>query len=204
MGTAIKDSGKKNTKIFAVDPFLGSSDHGNNVDTSSAFHTAITNHDVAKYITTISKTSEEAYKEWEFGRRLDFLWIDGGHEYDFVAKDIQLWNPLMNLNGIIALHDSGGEFLFGGFSGVRRAIKEFMFDHENFKDYGFAQGITYATKTNRMTIEDWVKNCRTFYCWWIGKNDLSTHKYVAILLPIKMVGRYISRFLRIFKYYWKS
>ncbi len=203
MGMAIRDS-KKISQIFAVDPFLGSSEYGSDVDTSSEFDAAINNHNVAQYITIISKASEIAFDEWEFGRRIDFLWVDGGHEYEFVSKDIQLWNSYLNVGGKIALHDSEGIFMFGLFTGVRRAIKEYMFEHKHFKDYGFVHSITYATKTHTMTVKEWAKTRKAYYCWWIGRNDLNTKKYASIILPAMIIKCYIYQFIRFVKYFIRS
>jgi predicted O-methyltransferase YrrM len=36
---------------------------------------------------------------------LDFVYIDGNHEFDYVMMDILLWVPKVKLGGIIALHD---------------------------------------------------------------------------------------------------
>lgn len=39
------------------------------------------------------------------GRRVDFLFIDGDHEYDGVKRDFELWSPLVAPGGLIAFHD---------------------------------------------------------------------------------------------------
>jgi len=39
------------------------------------------------------------------GQKLDFLFIDGDHSYEGVKQDYQLYNPLVKVGGIIALHD---------------------------------------------------------------------------------------------------
>jgi predicted O-methyltransferase YrrM len=39
------------------------------------------------------------------GRGIDFLFIDGDHSYDGVKRDFEMYGPLVNPTGLIALHD---------------------------------------------------------------------------------------------------
>jgi cephalosporin hydroxylase len=39
------------------------------------------------------------------GRAVDFLFIDGDHTYDGVARDFDLYTPLVRRGGLVALHD---------------------------------------------------------------------------------------------------
>lgn len=39
------------------------------------------------------------------GRSIDFLFIDGDHTYDGVARDFELWKPLVTHGGYVAFHD---------------------------------------------------------------------------------------------------
>lgn len=50
---------------------------------------------------------------------LDFVYIDGGHEYEQVKKDIDLYYPKIRNGGVLGGHD------FGGFVGVVNAVQEF-------------------------------------------------------------------------------
>ena len=36
---------------------------------------------------------------------LDFVFIDGNHEYDFVFSDIKNWLPTVKCGGVLAGHD---------------------------------------------------------------------------------------------------
>lgn len=64
---------------------------------------------------------------------VDFLFIDGDHEYEGVKSDYQNYAPLMNPGGIIVFHDAAnpswtgvskfiGKLTSGHFDGVSRAI----------------------------------------------------------------------------------
>lgn len=39
------------------------------------------------------------------GRKIDFLRIDGGHDYESVKNDYEKYGPLVKVGGIIAFHD---------------------------------------------------------------------------------------------------
>lgn len=51
---------------------------------------------------------------------LDYVYIDGNHEYEFVKQDIAIYYDLLKPGGIIAGHDFNGYY-----PGVIRAVVEF-------------------------------------------------------------------------------
>lgn len=53
----------------------------------------------------------------------DFVYIDGGHQYEDVVSDLQTWWPIVSQHGIIAGHD--WDMKTGDHDGVRRAVTEF-------------------------------------------------------------------------------
>lgn len=68
-------------------------------------------------------TSEDGSKTlawWKPG----FVYIDGGHDYEDVKRDIACWWPLVANGGILAGHDYCREGV-----GVRRAVDEFVAAH---------------------------------------------------------------------------
>jgi len=56
----------------------------------------------------------------EPGFKPDFVFIDGGHEYEAVKADIQYWLPRIATGGLISGHD------FHFFEGVRQAVAELL------------------------------------------------------------------------------
>ncbi len=54
--------------------------------------------------TIIRKTSMDALADVKEGS-LDFVYIDGFHEFDYVMPDIIFWAKKVRLNGIVAGHD---------------------------------------------------------------------------------------------------
>lgn len=45
------------------------------------------------------------------GRKIDFLFIDGDHEYNGVSKDFHSYRQLVATNGVISFHDIVPDYL---------------------------------------------------------------------------------------------
>jgi hypothetical protein len=69
----------------------------------------------------INLTSDEAVSQLPEG--LDFVYIDGNHDYEYVKRDITSYYPKVKEGGIIGGHDFGSKYL-----GVVRAVVEFSSD----------------------------------------------------------------------------
>lgn len=54
--------------------------------------------------------------------KLDFVYIDGNHQYEYVKADIELYYEKLANNGVLGGHDIQ-------FPGVERAVKEFAAKH---------------------------------------------------------------------------
>lgn len=81
---------------------------------------------LAKYndkIQFIEKYSEEAVNE--ISDTIDFVYIDGSHEYEYVKKDIELYYPTVKQGGIIGGHDFDANHM-----DVCRAVFEFVQKHD--------------------------------------------------------------------------
>jgi methyltransferase family protein len=91
--------------LFAIDPFprgrLGVS-----------FQQSIAHHEVGKIrrgtIKWIRAVGPEAVRRAseEGMSSVDFIFIDGDHSFEGLRQDWELWAPLVNRDGIVALHDS--------------------------------------------------------------------------------------------------
>jgi hypothetical protein len=68
----------------------------------------------------VRKPSQDAVGDVPDG--LDFLHIDGRHEFDYVMLDIIQWAPKVRQGGIIATHDYH-------LSGVKRAVEAYTLAH---------------------------------------------------------------------------
>ena len=70
----------------------------------------------------IKKLSDDAVKE--IHEPLDFVYVDGNHDYDFVKNDIENYYPLLKKGGVMGGHD-----FYNGFAkthnGVINAVTQF-------------------------------------------------------------------------------
>ena len=125
---------KKNIKFDVIDTWEGST---GSVDTDwyneiisgldmSPYQTFLENtRPVKKYIRPLIGYSYDLVSDYA-DNSIDFLFIDGAHDYDSVKKDINDWYPKIKSNGMIGGHDYGNNT----FPGLIRAVNEF-FGQEN-------------------------------------------------------------------------
>lgn len=100
MADKIKNSGR-NIKFYAIDLFAQCIIGGATYEAD--YEKYLKNIEPVKdYITTIKGDSHKVYEQFE-DKSIDFLFIDGNHDYESVKKDIELWLP--KVKGVIAGHD---------------------------------------------------------------------------------------------------
>ena len=150
---AKKLKNRESVKIYAVDIFeelYSKTKYSNQDETikNDVEHiTDIYNYNlniegVREMITDIKSISWEAASKFD-DESLDFVFIDAGHDYESVTKDISCWFPKIKKGGIISGHDYFNSIEFGGNFGVKKAVDEFFGE----------------------------KNLQFFeYCWYIKKN----------------------------------
>jgi len=108
MAVEIANSGKK-IDFYAVDHFQGSPEHQNDqiVRDNALKDECYKNLEpVSKFIKMLPIPSVEAAKMFE-DESLDFVYIDGAHEYDPLVADIDAWFPKVKSGGIFAGDDYG-------------------------------------------------------------------------------------------------
>jgi hypothetical protein len=123
-------------KLYLIDPYPPYED--DNRPRSLDVH--IAKNKVKEYqnkIVWLIKGSDCASQEFA-KETLDFVYIDGGHNYENVKNDIKLYYPLIKNNGLIGGHDYTPLFEFD----VIRAVKEFAEQsglelHTDFPDWWF-------------------------------------------------------------------
>lgn len=129
----------RRARIYAIDPHKGtaeSSPYGE-TDTESVFRQNIEKAGVDHLITPIVMKSEEAIKGWT--QPIGLLWIDGSHEYKDVLNDVILYEPWLQLGGIIAFHDAWD-------LGPRRVIRRYILKSNLFSNVGSTYRIIFASK----------------------------------------------------------
>ncbi len=144
----------KTIPIYAIDPHTGSPENikkYGSVWTFDIFKKNLQKFNVADLVTPFVKTSRAVVKEWS-GKPVEFLWIDGAHEFQFVNFDYHAWNPYLIDGGTIAFHDTVIV------PGPRKVVHDQLFLGTQFKKIRFIGGITYATKSSQVTIMDRIQN----------------------------------------------
>lgn len=152
LGTGAQD-GSKN-KVYAIDPFTGSSEHqspGKKVWTFEEFKKNIGAAGLTDAVLPIVARAEDAATTWNLP--ISFLFIDGAHEPEAVERDFALWSPHLIPGGTIAFHDTTPSLpgiLRGiplhGLPGPRQTIERHLIDAKGFEEVGLVDSIVYARK----------------------------------------------------------
>jgi len=99
------------------------------------YNTNVVNAGVRDLINDIKECSWEAAANFE-DESLDFVFIDAGHDYDEVIKDIEAWLPKIKPNGIISGHD---------YANTNCGVKEAV-DYKFSKFPIYSEGICWMVK----------------------------------------------------------
>jgi len=113
-------------KLYLVDPYDKTMDSVSGDDRFKSAQKYLKKFN--KKIEFIRKTSEEAI--WDIPDDVDFVYLDGSHEYEYVKKDIELYYQKVKKGGIIGGHD-----FWGSQTGVCKAVVEFV-NKNNIKLHG--------------------------------------------------------------------
>ena len=151
LGNGSRDGNK--VKIFAVDPYIGSSEHQEmfgKVDTLQEFKQNINRAGIAEFVEPVRDTSENAAKN--FNKQIELVFIDGAHEYNFVRLDFKLWFPRVMNGGLLAFHDSWRSI------GPNLTTAIPLLTSSKIKNPRLVDTITYFEKVERNSLFDRLKN----------------------------------------------
>ena len=109
-------------RLYAIEPFTFHEARYQH-DYETLFDRNVGEWGLARNVVKVKKTSEKAALDWN--RAIDFLYIDGDHSYEAVARDIRNFVPFVRAGGLFAFHD----YKSAGKEGVRRAVDEFVMPH---------------------------------------------------------------------------
>lgn len=94
----------KNLKLYSIDPWLHYKEYTDIVSSLPRFYENAKTK-LKKYnCVIIRKFSMEAVKRFEDGS-LDFVFIDGNHDFQYVVNDICEWSKKVRKGGIVSGHD---------------------------------------------------------------------------------------------------
>lgn len=89
-------------KVFGVDPIIPDSMNQHLIGDLNRIESLV-NEYKGRYI-FINDFSYNAVKSW--AEPIDYIFIDGDHNYEAVKKDYEDWLPFVKTDGVIAFHDS--------------------------------------------------------------------------------------------------
>lgn len=113
-------------KLFGVDPWKA--EHNDKKDYTQETIDGFREITIARTkgcdFTPIQKFSVDAAKDFE-NNSLDFVYLDGAHDYQSVVDDLNAWYPKVKTGGILSGHDYATINTFG----VIEAVDEFADSH---------------------------------------------------------------------------
>jgi hypothetical protein len=122
--------------FYLVDPWKEFSDYNQKILDQSYKNVLKKFRDIKK-VRILRQTSEIASEKFD-NKSLDFVYIDGNHEYNYVLKDLKLWFPKLKSHGVLFGDDYSRSY------GVHKAVNEFAFDNklsvmfsDNYTQYCF-------------------------------------------------------------------
>jgi predicted O-methyltransferase YrrM len=130
-----------NLKLYCIDPwgaYLRVTDHSQEV-----YYQRCVRKLKDKDAVLIKKMSMDAVKDFE-DNSLDFIYIDGRHDYPFVLEDIIAWTPKVKVGGIVSGHD-----------------------YYNFFQGGVVRAVDAYTMANN--IKQWYITREKEHTWWFVK-----------------------------------
>jgi hypothetical protein len=120
--------------FYLVDPWKGFSDYDQKT-LDRCYNNVLKKFKNIKKVKILKQTSEQASKNFA-NESLDFVYIDGNHECNYVSKDLQFWFPKLKSHGVLFGDDYSRSY------GVHKAVNEFAFDNklsvkfsDNYKQY---------------------------------------------------------------------
>lgn len=149
MGGLIKEAAEYNTPspitFYTVDTWRGTGDDPHfgellakhSGDIYEAFLANMASCGVTEYVHPIHATSSWAAASFQ-DASIDFIFVDGAHDYDSVHSDLTIWLPKLKVGGTMGGHDVG-------FPGVDKAVWEVLPDAKRYE--GRTSGSTWVWRS---------------------------------------------------------
>ena len=146
--------------VYAIDPHTGSSEHHAQygaVNTVKEFGENLRRAGVEANVIPRVMTSAEAAAT--FAEPVELIFVDGGHEYELIKRDFELWFPRVIDGGVMAFHDTTLH-KGAGWPGPKRLVEEQVYRSTRFRDVRFVDSITVGEKVAANTAGDRLRNRR--------------------------------------------
>ncbi len=136
-----KKNYEKNGFIYAIDTFLGSTEHTKHgkIDTYNAFINNMKKYDIMDYVKPIR--NESIKEASECNKSFSMIFIDGAHDYNNAKNDFLAWSPKLESGGMLLFHDTIM------WKGPKRVIKEYILNSDEYTIKGIVHSIMYIQKS---------------------------------------------------------
>jgi len=170
------------TKLFAaIAEEFGGHVYCIEPDPKPEFYQNLKEHKLKKYVTVVE--GESPWVNWEGQPKIDFLFIDGFHNYRNAFVDYMYWQKYLNVGGVIAFHDTNR------FPQVSRAVDEII-RSEDLTAIGSSRskcGMRIFEKKHTIIQESvffgpWVGEFGHEVAWWQGwcRREAKKYKHVIV------------------------
>ena len=170
----------RSVPVYAVDPHA---DHR-----FGDFKANVERAGIAELVRPVASLSQAAADEFE--EPIEFLFVDGSHEYELVLEDFEKWVPKVVDGGWVAFHDTTWT------AGPRKVVGHAIYRSRRFKNVEFVVGsLTVGRKVERNSLSDRLRNRYVLAVktsFWLGSSVLKKQRRL-LPKPIERLGR---RFLR--------
>jgi len=148
------------------------------------FKTNVERAGIADLVRPIASFSQPAADE--FDEPIEFLFVDGSHEYDLVLEDFEKWVPKVVDGGWVAFHDTTWT------KGPRKVVGHAIYRSRRFKDVEFVVGsTTVARKVAHNSLADRARNRYVLgvkTAFWLGSSALKKQRRL-LPKPVERLGR---------------
>ena len=145
---------KKSPRLYCIDPFNGDGDAPSKtlfyrqadarVSLKQKFLANMRKYNVEHLIQVLPGYSYDLVNT--FAEPIDFLFLDGNHEYAATLRDFEEWSPLLRPGGSIALHDVCAT---GPFLGPWQVVEQYIFDSADWTEIRLVDKLLVARKNPR-------------------------------------------------------
>ncbi len=132
----------RGARVVAIDPHYGTDLRSEGETTEHILRTNLRRAGLDDRTEVVVSTSEEAAAQWS--RPVSLLWIDGDHSYESARRDLELWDPYLLPDGVVALHDT---FVTAG---PERVVRESLIASGRFTSFSHAETTTAARRCGRL------------------------------------------------------
>ena len=143
-------------KLYCIDPFDGSGDlsaadhytQGAGMGSGVLFKKFMENmkrNKLESFVVPLQGLSHQVLPLFP-EKEIDFLFIDGNHDWESVRQDFLDWSPKLRPGGVLALHDVFATPFDNHYDGPWRVVKEFVIDNPKWIWFELVGSLAIAVK----------------------------------------------------------